>query len=142
MRTKISKKSEYYITKERRMELAHFCKQYPDWINERIWLIYDPQKTRPNLSGVHSGTDCDATSKTATQLAYLNRNIRFVEQAAKETDPIIGDFIFQAAIRGISYDKVNAYNKIPCCRNEFYRLYRKFFWLLDQKIRHDFVEIA
>lgn len=28
----LSKKNPYYISKERRMELEHFCKQYPEWL--------------------------------------------------------------------------------------------------------------
>lgn len=143
MRTELSKKSEYYIPKERRLELAHFCKQYPDWINETIWLVYGPQKTKADLSGVHTFNNIDdATSHTAFQLAILNSNIRAVERAAKDTDPVVGDYIFQAAIRGVSYDKLNAYSKVPCCRNEFYRLYRKFFWILDNELRHEYIKEA
>lgn len=131
MKTELSKKSDYYIPKHRRMELAHFCRQYPDWVNDRIWLLYNPQKTGSDLSGVHAGGDSDLTSEMASRIVRLSNNIEMVEKAANATDPIIGDYIFQAAIRGVSYDKLNAYSKVPCCRNEFYRLYRKFFWILD-----------
>lgn len=130
MKTELSKKSDYYIPKHRRMELAHFCRQYPDWINDRIWLLYSPQKSEATLSGVHAGGS-DMTSEMASRIVRLSNNIEMVEKAAHATDPIIGDYIFQAAIRGVSYDKLNAYSKVPCCRNEFYRLYRKFFWILD-----------
>lgn len=142
MRTELSKKSEYYISKERRMELAHFCKQYPTWIKERILLIYSPQKNQTDLSETHSGGNSDPTSHTAFEIAYLTYRIDMVEKAARETDPIIGDYIFQAAIRGLSYNNLNAYSKVPCCRNEFYKLYRKFFWILDRKLRHTFAKEA
>ena len=131
MKTELSKKSEYYIPKHRRMELAHFCRQYPDWINESIWLRFNPQQSSFDLSGVKSWKEADITSETAVKLERLHRNMDLITKAAYATDPVIGDYIFQAAIRGVSYDKLNAYSKVPCCRNEFYRLYRKFFWILD-----------
>ena len=65
MKTELSKKSEYYIPKHRRMELAHFCRQYPDWISERISLLYMPQKSEPDLSCVHSGNKSDMSFDVA-----------------------------------------------------------------------------
>ena len=132
MKTELSKKSKYYIPKHRRLELAHFCRQYPDWVNEHIWLRFNPQNTNFDMSGVHSGGEADVTAETAMELAYLSRNMDVVSKAARATDPIVGDYIFQAAIRGLSYDELNAFQKVPCCRNEFYELYRKFFWILDR----------
>lgn len=31
LRTTLSKKNPYYISKHRRLELVHFCLQYPEW---------------------------------------------------------------------------------------------------------------
>lgn len=142
MKTELSKKSKYYIPKERRLELAHFCMQYPDWVNKHIWLRFNPVSSSVNETGVHQANDADSTCDTASELAYLSYCMDTLSKTAHDTDPVIGDYIFQAAIRGVSYDSLNAYTQVPCCRNEFYELYRKFFWLLDQRLRYDLTQEA
>ena len=56
-----------------------------------------------------------------------------VEQAARDTDPVIGDYIFIGVTRGLSYEKIRAKYDIPCCKGTYYDLFRKFFWLLDKR---------
>ena len=142
MKTELSKKSKYYIPKERRLELAHFCMQYPDWVNKRVHSLFKVGYSYADQSGVHQAEAKDATFEAASNVIYLSFCMDVVEKTARETDPVIGDYIFQAAIRGVSYDKLSAYTQIPCCRNEFYELYRKFFWLLDQRLRYDLTQEA
>lgn len=137
MKTKLSKKSKYYISKERRMELIHFCMQYPDWVNERSWLTFNPNRTYVDLSEVHGGRlVTDYTPDTVEAITYLSFCINLVDEAADETDPVLGSYIRYAAIHGLAYDQLNALDAIPCCRNVFYEYYRKFYWILDQKLRH------
>ena len=36
-------------------------------------------------------------------------------------------------ITGISYDHLKARTGIPCCKDVYYDLYRRFFWLLSKE---------
>jgi len=55
-----------------------------------------------------------------------------IEQAAENTDTILKDYILRAVTHDCSYEVLRTMYNIPCCRNVYYILYRKFFWLLDQ----------
>ena len=55
-----------------------------------------------------------------------------IEQTAKDTDLGLWDYILKAVTEGVSYDYLKARLDIPCCKDVYYELYRKFFWLLNK----------
>lgn len=125
----VSKKKKYWIPKHRYYELKHFVMQYSDWLNFFAQL---------NYYGEHP-TDCDYVSNEwpsnpTEQIALLKEkfahNIRIVDCAMKETHPEFGDIIVENIHDGNSYETSRHF--IPISRNEYYDLYRKFFWLLDK----------
>ncbi len=81
-----------------------------------------------------SGSTGDPTERAAEAREYYVRLMGMVEQAAAETDLVIGPAIFKAVTNGMSYDILKARIDIPCCKDTYYDLYRKFFWVLS-KIR-------
>ena len=88
MRTTVSKKNKYWISRHRYLELSHFCAQYNEWI-----------KIRKDLEGLQRA--------------------------------VVAKYIVKCATNGYSYDKLRAKEKIPCCRQVFYEVYRCFFWHLS-----------
>lgn len=129
IRPEISKKSKYYISKHRYYELKHFVQQYPDWIRE----IRDIDgMTRRPVDYVTSNDISDPTFNAVERREMLQRRIDTIKNIANETDRVIGIYILNAIINGESYECVNARSPIPCCREVYYELYRKFFFLLDK----------
>lgn len=57
--------------------------------------------------------------------------LEMVKQSAKETDEIIGPLILQAVVNDWSYDKLRARENVPCCKETYYELYRRFFYILS-----------
>lgn len=55
-------------------------------------------------------------------------------QAAGTENPAVCRYILRNVTRGTSYDVMAASARIPCGREAFYQLRRKFFWLLDQMV--------
>ena len=55
------------------------------------------------------------------------------ERVAKETDEELSCYILEAITEGISYDHLKARTGIPCCKDVYYDLYRRFFWLLSKE---------
>ena len=53
--------------------------------------------------------------------------------AYKLTDSDLADYIIIGVTEGCSYDILKARLDIPCCKDVYYELYRKFFWLLDKE---------
>lgn len=55
-----------------------------------------------------------------------------IEQVAEETDYVLANYILRAVTEGISYELLNARCGIPCSKDYYYELYRRFFWLLNK----------
>ena len=125
IRSKISERSPYYISKYRFLELKNFCRQYDEWRVEisRISLY----GARSTIRGSEIGRPVE---NAAIRIEALKRRIKAVEQASIAADPDIYPWIIKCVTKGIGYDGLD----VPCSRDYFYDRYRKFFWHLD-KIR-------
>ena len=129
-RAEVSKDNKYWIEKHRFYELKHFCRQYRYW--KKVISNIDAVTSRPIGEKVDTSGYSDPTPKTVfIREAYVSK-IKLVERIAHETDPLIGDYILKGVTEGKSFDILNANETIPCSRDEYYKLYRKFFWLLHK----------
>lgn len=132
IRPELSKKNPYWIEKQRFYELKHFCLQYPEW--KKAYLALDGLAKRHGYEELGSKTGHgDPTARCVVLREFYKEHMDMVEHAAAETDPELGDYIFVSVTGGHSYDYLKARLGIPCCKDTYYRLYRKFFWLLDQE---------
>ena len=125
IRSEISEKSPYYISKYRFLELKNFCRQYPDWVRELKLVNW--YGIRSDIRGVKVS---DRTEALAEKVASLNRRLEMVEQAAIAADPDIYQWIVKGVSEGIGYLSLG----VPCSKDYYYDRYRRFFWYLD-KIR-------
>ena len=133
IRAELSEKNPYWIEKHRYYELKHFCLQYPIW--KKIYRSLD------GLSG-HS-TDFttmvvnsklgDPTAKIGMAKVYYSDRMKMLEQTATRTDETLGIYILNGVTEGWSYDILKARLGIPCCKDTYYELYRRFFWLLNKE---------
>lgn len=129
IRSEISKKNIYWIERHRYYELKHFCLQYPLW-----------KKAYSEIDGLcrqHSDTikttspETSPTEKLAEDMLYYSERMDMVERAAYETDATLANYILKAVTKGYSYEYLKSKLEIPCCREVYYQLYRKFFWILN-----------
>lgn len=129
-RAEISKKNKYWIPKPRYYELKYFCLQYPSW--KQAYAALDSLSKRPADLAVFSKTNVcsDPTSKCVESRIYFYERICMIETACKSTDNGLADYILKGVTEGISYEQLKIKYNIPCCRDTYYKLYRKFFWLL------------
>lgn len=133
LRAELSEKNPYWIEKHRYYELKHFCLQYPIW--KKVYASLD------GLSGhstsfttmVVSSTLGDPTAKIGIAKTYYSDRIKMIERTAMQTDPSLSIYILQGVTEGWSYDILKARLEIPCCKDTYYELYRRFFWLLNKE---------
>lgn len=132
IRTEISKKNRYWISKEKYLELKHFCFQYREWKKEYKEIA---QKLTSDISGekVSNNNISCPTEECALRLAELDKKMKLIQDTAEETDPIIGKWLFPVVTGVASYEFMKNKVRIPVSRGEFYDKYRKFFWLLSKK---------
>lgn len=131
IRSEISKKNIYWIERHRYYELKHFCLQYPLWKKayseiDGLCRQYDDPIKKTSYS-------TSPTEKLAEDMLYYSERMNMVERAAFDTDPSLSDYILKAVTRGYSYDYLKAKLEIPCCREVYYQMYRKFFYILNLK---------
>lgn len=133
IRPEISKKNRYWIDKHRFYELRHFCLQYPTW--KKLCNSFDSFSKMPSepipLSSerVHG----DPVLSCVEFREYYLKRMNMVERAAKEADAELANYILKGVTEGISYDGLKAKLEIPCCKDTYYELYRRFFWLLSKE---------
>ena len=126
IRTSISIKSPYYISKHRYLELKHFCLQYEEWKKELKLVNYFG-----SYGGEVKSFDISKPVERAVEIRerYL-RQIEMVEQAALEADGDIYEWILKSVTCGVPYGGLRA-SGIPCSRDYFYDRYRRFFYILS-----------
>lgn len=132
IRPEVSKKNKYWIERHRHYELKHFCLQYPIW--KKAYLALDSLSARPNDLEVISKTNniSNPTERCAeARMKYL-RLMEMVEQTAFKTDPELHSYILIGVTEGHTYEYLKSRLGIPCCRQTYYELYRKFFYLLNK----------
>ena len=132
IRPELSGKNKYWIEKHRYYELKHFCLQYPIW--KKAYSTLDGLSSRPaDLAGIKpTNSISDPTAKCAEAKTYYSERTSMIENVANETCPDLSDYILRAVTEAISYDHLKSRLDIPCSKDTYYDLYRRFFWLLSK----------
>lgn len=126
IRSEISIKSPFYISKHRYLELKHFCLQYPEWKRKLADLSWFPQQGDGRSTDVAMPVERMAERRDK----YL-KYMEMVEQSCVAADPDIYEWLLKSVTDGVSYSNLRAAG-LPCSKDYYYERYRKFFWHLDK----------
>ena len=129
LRTSLSLKSKYYISKERRLELKHFCLQYHEWEDEIFKLNYYPTISGERIKDRY-GYD-DPTAAAVMMREEYERRLDMIRMAADTLDDPISPDIFKAVTNDLTWPYFESHG-IACGRDYFYDRYKRFFYILDQ----------
>lgn len=130
IRPEVSAKNKYRISKHRFYELRHFCLQYGEW--KKAYQELDGYPAQSYSTEIRNPQPGDPTERIAERKLYFLERMELAQNIAKMTDDVIGPYIFKAVTHGYSYEQLRAKDELPCCKNVYYMLYRRFFWLLDK----------
>ena len=131
----LSTKNPYYLTKHRFYEVYHYAMQYQEWKDEyrtteqtMRGIAYDGVKVKSSGSG-------DALERVAIRITELSEKIEMLEAVAKETDKDLSEYILRGVTdEQVTYNYLSMVLHIPCSRNTYYSLRRKFYWLLSERL--------
>ena len=130
----LSKKSPYWLPKDRFLELKHFVRQYKDFIKarEELYLTYPVMELAIRRNCHLSATD--PVYKTYLKVKVLTNYIDQIEMAFKLTldKPDEFNYILIGILEDASYDAMAARFDMPVSRRQYYQDLRKFFYILDQ----------
>lgn len=129
IRPELSKHNKYWIDRHRYYELKHFCLQYDIWkttlrdmsgiVNPKFPRVgFSPNIPNPVLWTVEKREE------------YLLK-IHMIEEAAYQTSPELMNYILRAVTKGLKYENLRMVYDLPCGREMWYELYRKFFYILS-----------
>lgn len=130
MRPEVSKRNKYWIEKHRHYELKHFCLQYPIWKSANS-ALEGLSKNQINLANVINNDISNPTERCVEARLFYSERIDMIEKTAKDTDLSLSSYILIAVTEGRSFEYLSTKLDIPCCRDTYYELYRRFFWLLN-----------
>ena len=134
-RPELSEKNKWWISKHRYYELRHFCMQYPDWQNQLIQIDGLPPSSPAGQEHVQNGRTADLTAAYGEARVWLSRRLDLVTNAAFEAcdHQFWFTILVEAVTQNISYDALEAQKGImPISRDQWYEVYRRFFWTLDK----------
>lgn len=134
IRPEISSKNKHWISKHRYYELKHFCRQYGEWKKACIDIDgYTPTSAVSRIGEIcASNTVSDTTARYAIMRDYYSRRVELIENAAIGADPVLYKYILKAVTEELPFTYLKTRLGIPCGRSTYYKIYRKFFWLLDE----------
>lgn len=133
IRPELSERNKYWIDKHRYYELKHFCLQYPIWKKARAALNSLNGCSKYLLTISKNIKEDSPVEKCVEARLFYTDRIKMIENAACEANEIMAIYILKAVTEGISYEHLRASMNIPCCRDTYYELYRRFFWILSNK---------
>lgn len=133
-RPDISKKNKYWISKHRYYELKHFCLQYNEWKQKLNGLSY--VSSCDIVDGTcKDGMKHEQISNKAYILSRVKSKIDLVESCCNEAAEDLSLYLLMSVTEGKSYENLRMVYEIPCSRQSFYACYRKFFFILSQKLQ-------
>lgn len=132
VRPEVSEKNPYFIERERYYELKHFCRQYPIW--KKAYLALDGLSKRPaDLEQfVRPGKIGDPTVRCVEARESYANKIKMVEDCAQKASPELYKYLMSYVTKGDGYSVLKMRDHIPCCKDVFYDIARKFYWLLSK----------
>lgn len=129
IRSEISKKKMYWLPKHRQLELVHFCLQYPEWKMRLMSLDgYSGRSGSVVQIPEKNGTVWKPVERMVEERMLLEVKIQMVEQAAMGAANDLHEYLLKGVTQEIGYELLN----VPCCKEVYYRMYRRFFWILDK----------
>ena len=132
VRAELSQRNKYWIERHRYYELKHFCFHYPIW--KKAYKTLDGLSKKSDNFYLPSKTNdiSDPTERCVEARSYYLRFIEMIEKTAMKASATFWHYILKGVTEGMSYDIMKAKLDIPCCKDTYYELYRRFFWLLDR----------
>lgn len=107
--------------------------QYNEW-KEELQDIEDGLRSSSEGQTTAGSSKSDKTASLAIKRAELSAKCKLIEQTAEETDKMLKDYILAAVTNeGYTYNYLSTVKGMPCGRNLFYKLRKKFYYLLSKK---------
>lgn len=130
-----SYRGKFKMTKEQYLSAKYFSLRYNEWKLEYADLCDTSRAiTYSDMPNGSMSTE-SPVELAAIRLEAIGSNIRLIEQTAEEAAGGLYPYLLKAVTNeGITFNALKMLEDIPCERDMYYRIRRKFYYLLSKKI--------
>ena len=133
IRNTISETSPYYISKHEYLMTKHFALQYSEWKKEKA-EIETRIRSGWRIGDIHGENAASPVEKIQEEAERYSSRIDLIERMAKIAGEDIWEFVLTGVTTECCYEYLRLVKGIPCCKDVYYKMYRKFFWLLNREL--------
>lgn len=133
IRNSISESNPYYISKHEYLMAKHFALQYNDWKKQRYEIENRVAYGFKINSATNGALPCPVEKAMEDVEKYIFR-MDLIEQMAKISGEELWEFVLLGVTTEYGYEYLHLVKGIPCCKDVYYKMYRKFFWLLNREL--------
>lgn len=126
---------KYTLSKSEFLSAKYYALRYKEWKAE--WELVTDTVRAIEYDGdiVQGGGAGNPTEQLAIRREELTHKIRIIEETAEETDPEMSKYILLAVTdEDMTFDKLKRISGIPCGKDLYYHLRRKYYYLLAKKL--------
>jgi len=126
---------KYKLSKEQFLSAKYFALRYNEWRMEYD-ALHDTARAI-TYSDMPKGSLLTESpvEEAAIRCEGVLRKIKLIEQTASEAGGDLHQYLLKAVTNeGITYNALRTLNEIPCSHNTYYKIRRRFYYLLAQKI--------
>ena len=126
---------KYTLSKSEYLSAKYYALRYKEWKTE-MDLATDTNRAITYDGDIVQGSGTgNPTEQLAIRRAELEHKIRNIVDTAKEADPTMSKYILlYVTEEDMTFEKLKRISGIPCEKNLFYRIRRKYYYLLAKKI--------
>jgi len=149
MKQRAAKTGKYMISKHEFYMTMHFALQYPEW-KRALRNMSDTSKAITYSDMPKGNMSPDPTGDLVEKREKLYDKVLLVERSAKAAVyedimgrmcvPNVREQIYQMLLRGVTeegvtYNTLRVTGNIPCCRNVYNRMKRRFYFILNREFK-------
>lgn len=130
-----SYRGKYKMTKEQFLSAYYYALRYNEWVLEYRSLLDTSQAIKYSDMPKGSIRTDSQVEDAAIKAEGIHDKIRKIEETAREASPELYTYILKAVTnRDITFHQLKTLTDIPCGKDMFYNVRRKFYFLLYQKL--------
>lgn len=130
-----SEKSKYYLPKEDYLTAIHYALRYPLW-KEDVETMADTSKAiNYDKDRVQSSPDYDSTFEAAVKIVESDKQhkMQIVDDTIQKVANGLDKWLRKGVCYGLTFDQLKGQG-MPCERDAYYLMRRKFYFYLVQRI--------
>ena len=130
-----SESNPFYLPKNMYLTAVRYCLQYPELKRQLAQLQATAGMKAVAYTGMPHGSGISSpTEQTAILIAEIERKIKVIETAVKETSPELYKWLLIGVTRETNYDYLRHRKGMPCGYRQYHKAKQAVYHKISQAI--------